>query len=62
VQVRRLGLRDVCRPCGQRAVAACPKAQEPPAVRRRRLKNLRARARYDALRSLGLKRTPYGWE
>lgn len=30
------------------------------AVRLRR--NKRARARYDAMRSLGMVRTPYGWE
>jgi hypothetical protein len=35
---------------------------EYAAERKRKRRNSDARARYDAMRSLGLVKTPYGWE
>lgn len=57
--VSRLGLSNLCLPCGRAATAANPESKED---RARRLRNRSARARYATMKSLGLTRTRYGWE
>jgi hypothetical protein len=59
VSVRRLGLANACLPCAKAAVEVNP----PSTAERKRIKrNSAARERYSALRSLGMVKTPYGWE
>jgi len=59
VAVRRLKLRRVCERCGREAVAANPMTD---ADKRRMRRNRNRREHDEAMRSLGLVKTPYGWE
>jgi hypothetical protein len=58
-RVKRLDLTSVCRACGDAAIEANPPTKaESQRIRR----NSRRRERDQAMRDLGLVKTPYGWE
>jgi hypothetical protein len=61
-KVARLGLERVCLPCGNAAIKAQPPSAEEKANLKRLRRNRQRRDRYEAMRSLGLVKTPYGWE
>jgi hypothetical protein len=62
VRVMRLGLDMVCVRCAKEAIAKYPPTPADSIDRKRKLANARRRARYQAMRDLGMIKTPYGWE
>jgi hypothetical protein len=62
MSVKRLGLACVCERCGHDAVAAQPLTAQDKKDRAKVRRNQKARARYQAMRDLGMIKTPYGWE
>jgi len=62
VSVKRLGIKAACERCAQQAAMAEPASDLWKAEQKRKRANARRRARYNAMRSLGMVKTPYGWE
>lgn len=60
--IKRLDIEDICEPCGRKAIAENPLTPDQKAEKARKRRNAIARDRYAMMKSLGLVKTPYGWE